>query len=454
MAEVTPPIFMDTNAVYSGDELALPYRDLVSEGYVTGLQVTERAAGGPNMSVDVSIGSCWVTGDSDTEAQPTYRCRTSSITNLVVSADGTNPKYVSIIAEVLDATFSGGSRLWRLRAVDGTPAGSPVVPAIPVNAIILAYILIPALDTAITNSQITDARKRAGLGGQIADPARQDYRLTGVSATPVMTADNTALTTVYLTPYKGDKISLADSSSRWREYAPGEISLAVTGRTADLPFDVFAYADGSAYDVALEFLNWTNATTRATGLTRVNGVWTKTGDVTRRYLGTIRARTGTTYSWVTQGTDAPVKLDLFNADNRIETGFMLKASTDSWAYTTATWRQAQGSVNYQVDIMVGLQEEMFSADLDVVCTNSTINIEREVGIGYDTTIAFTGLAGSNTTTVASQASTCVAKLRHQPTIGRHFYSWNEISTATGVCTWYGDNAALRLQSGLTGRWTC
>ncbi len=284
------------------------------------------------------------------------------------------------------------------------------------------------------------------------DPRRNDFRLSGVTATPVMTADNASLSTVFLCSYTGNSIALYDGA-QWQLVSPSsEPSLAVTGRTTDLPFDVFGYL--SSGTVVLEFLNWTNATTRATGLTRVNGVWTKTGDATRRYLGSIRARSATTFSWVLAGTDTPVKMDLYNADNRLDFAFTLKASTDTWAYTIATWRQAQASANYQVDIMVGLQEQFFEAVLLTSSRNSTISIPRQCGIGFDVTNAISGTSAATANTVASIECSQMARICNQPAIGRHFYAWLEISTATGTCTWIGDDAALRLQSGMTGNWTC
>lgn len=284
------------------------------------------------------------------------------------------------------------------------------------------------------------------------DPKQNDFRLTGVSVTPVMTADNTSLSTIYMTSYKGNRIALFDGTN-WQLVMPAsETSLAVTGRTTDLPFDIFCYNNAGV--ATLEFLDWTNSTTRATGLTRVDGVWTKTGDSTRRYLGSCRARSATTFSWVQNGTDAPVRLDLFNADNRVDVNFTLKTGTDTWAYTIATWRQAQGSTNAQVDIMVGLQEESFFADLTTTSANSTISIARNCGIGFDSTTVISGIAGAADNTVASINCVQTARVNNQPAIGRHFYAWLEISTASGTCTWQGDNGALRVQSGMTGYWTC
>jgi hypothetical protein len=171
-------------------------------------------------------------------------------------------------------------------------------------------------------------------------------------------------------------------------------------------------------------------------------------------VGSVRARSATTFHWVMNGADLPVKLDLFNADNRVEHSFTLKAGTNTWAYTIATWRQAQASANYQVDVMVGMQEEYFEATLQVTSRNSTISIARNVGIGFDSTTAFTGTTSATTNEVASIDCEQLARIKHQPVIGRHFYAWLEISTATGTCTWVGDDGALRIQSGLTGSYSC
>jgi len=170
VAEVTPPLFQDVNNIYSGDEFGLPYRDIMGEGVVEAgdLAVTQRGAGA-NLSVDVAAGACWIKGDADLNAQPTYRCRNNSVVNLAITPDGANPRIVRVVAEVLDTTFDGsGSRLWRLRAIHGTPAGSPVAPALPSTAISLATIAVTAGDADIVNGQITDLRTRAVVGGGLA----------------------------------------------------------------------------------------------------------------------------------------------------------------------------------------------------------------------------------------------------------------------------------------------
>jgi len=298
------------------------------------------------------------------------------------------------------------------------------------------------------------------LGVTPQGPSTNGFRLTGVSATPIMTADSTSLSTLYLTPYLGNQISLYNGAT-WDTLVSAEISLAVTGRTTDLPFDIFAY--NSAGVVTLEFLDWSNSTTRATALVRQDGIWSKTGSLTRRYVGTCRPRSATTFHWVRAGVDLPCKFDLFNMDNRVRQSFSLTATTNSWNYTTATWRQAQGSTNYQIDVVAGLEEEVFKSDLRVTSSNSTISIARYVGIGLDSTTALYlgtlynkgGTANATTTnTVANQSGAQLAGLFNTPTIGRHYYSWLEYSVASGTCTWLGDNGSTNVQSGMTGSWSC
>lgn len=192
MAELTP-LFMDVNDVYSGDELGLPYRDIVSEGVVNpaggGLLVSEKA-GGANLSVDVAIGSCWVKGDTDTLRQPTYRCLNDAVVNKGITPDGTNPRRVRVVAQVTDQTFTGSGRKWEILAIHGTPAGSPTLPALPDSAISLADILVAAADTAITNGEITDLRSAAAFGGS--SVAKRIILTPGAAALPDGSSGNLA----------------------------------------------------------------------------------------------------------------------------------------------------------------------------------------------------------------------------------------------------------------------
>ena len=416
------------------------------QGATEKVQLNTSAAG----SIDVVVD--YVKWDMTTGAPPvdSPQVKVASITTAadtdILGAAGANVSYRAKRIEIRNKHASVSNTLTFKRITAG-----------PVTTEGATFTLLPG-ELAIVNEQGTLFKYTANgeiyavASGGI-DPKTNDFRLSGVSATPIMVADSTTLSTIFLCQYRGNRIALFDGLN-WQLATPGaEVSLAVSGRTTDLPFDVFGFL--SAGVVTLEFLNWTNATTRATALARQDGVWTKSGDPTRRYLGSVRARSATTFHWVQRGVDLPVKFDLFNADNQNEANFSLIAGTNTWAYTTATWRQAQGSANYQVDVMVGLEDNDMCADLMVSSRNSTISIPRHVGIGFDsTTVLSPSINHGTANTVASIEASQAASIEHRPTVGRHFYAWLEISTATGTCTWIGDDGALRLQSGMAGNWKC
>src|SRR5690348_2195735 len=159
---------MDIDAVYSGDELGLPWRDIVGEAVVDPagghLAVTEHA-GTPNLSVDIAAGSAWILGDTNPDAQPCYRVRNDAVVNLGISPDPSLDRIVRIVAQITDETFVGTGRTWELQALHGTPAASPSAPALPDSALDLATILVAGGATSVVDADITDARATASVGG-------------------------------------------------------------------------------------------------------------------------------------------------------------------------------------------------------------------------------------------------------------------------------------------------
>src|SRR6266545_2105403 len=120
------------------------------------LKVTEN--GTPNLSVNVAAGRAALLG-TESAFQGAYFCDNRSTLNVAIAAaDPTNPRKDLVVAKVQDAAYSGVTNAWSLVVVTGTPAPSPAEPAVPANAMVLALVDVPANDTAITNSQITDRR--------------------------------------------------------------------------------------------------------------------------------------------------------------------------------------------------------------------------------------------------------------------------------------------------------
>ena len=257
-------------------------------------------------------------------------------------------------------------------------------------------------------------------------------RLTATTVTPVTTADVSAATSIYWTPYKGSRISLFDGAN-WNIRTFSEIAISISSCTASKPYDVFLY--DSSGTVTAETLVWTNTTTRATALVFQDGVLSKTGALTRRYVGSFFCNgTGG------QTDDTGVKRYVWNYYNRVQRPMVRMETTASWTYTTATVRQANGSTANQFDVMVGWAEVNFSVSINASAGNGTGGVAVSVGIGQDSTTAYLSTIPSMATTAGASrgALTCHANLN--PPIGRHVYSWNEWSTATGTTTWYGDDS--------------
>lgn len=262
------------------------------------------------------------------------------------------------------------------------------------------------------------------------DNGVNDFRLTLTSVTPVTTSDVTGATTIYCTPYKGNRIYLYDGTN-WNLRTSAEFSLALGTLTNGKPYDVFCYDNAGV--PTLEFLVWTNDTTRATALVYQDGRLVKSGAATRLYLGSFYTTAATTTE------DSLAKRYLYNYYNRVRRSMKVTDGTTTWTYTTATVRQANGNAANQLNYLQGVAEDDVEATISSQFTNSSSGIAVQVGIGFDSTSTFSGIP-----TVTANAANAVPDNAHGfyraiPAAGRHFLSWNEWSTATGTTTWTGTN---------------
>lgn len=137
-----------------------------SHGVVAGGDLAVTVSSGLQLSV--AAGACFVNGSSAT-AQGTYYGYNDAAyagANVLLTAHDAQPRIDLIIARVRDnAEDAGGSTLFELNKVTGTPAGSPSPPAVPSGSLVLAQVAVPATSGAVT---ITDKRVyAAALGGLI-----------------------------------------------------------------------------------------------------------------------------------------------------------------------------------------------------------------------------------------------------------------------------------------------
>ena len=275
-----------------------------------------------------------------------------------------------------------------------------------------------------------------------------DGRLTLESGVPVSTTSQTAKTTIYYTPYAGNRIALYDGSA-WVVAVFSEVSASLSGLIANTNYDVFGYSNSGA--LTLELVAWTNATTRATAVARQDGVLVKSGAATRRYLGTLRT-TGTTGQTefslggiAAGGTEA--KLYLWNTQNRVAVAAIVGETADTWTYGTATVRAANNSTGMRVSFVQGGNVEPARASYGGALATGTAY--ASLGVGLDSTSAFSGLPGAlpGSGTVGSAFGLYDALTEE----GYHYLQALELSSA-GTATFYGDNGApSNCQNGLVFR---
>jgi hypothetical protein len=271
------------------------------------------------------------------------------------------------------------------------------------------------------------------------DPTTFGHRLTGLTGIAVPAGDISAITSIYLTPCTSTLMGLYDGS-RWVLRETAQITIALGTLTATLPYDVYVVWNGTA--VAVELLAWTSDVARATNLTTQNGVLVKTGDATRRYIGTIRTTTTTTTE------DSKTKRFIWNQYNQVRRQLYIAETTASWAYTTATMRQTRATATNKFEYVTGDPATLLRAMAYSIYSSSSI-VAACSGIGIDQIISNVAILTGGDNTASGAAIKSNAEYEGYPGYGYHAVNWLEYG-GTG-CTFYGTNSLAQLyQSGMSG----
>lgn len=299
-----------------------------------------------------------------------------------------------------------------------------------------------------------------------------EFRLTLTTATPVLTTDSQS-STIYYTPYTGGYLTTWDGSV-WTGSVQSEVSQTLadntkspSAATSGNNYDYFYWLDSGTFRCT-RGPAWTSGTARGSGagtteLVRVNGVWMNANAITNGaaaqrgvYVGTIATQTGPVVNMqfnvnAAAGGTLPA-LYLWNMYNRVLMSSMCKDSTDSWTYTTKTWRAANNSNSNRVLYVLGLNEDSIRANYLAIFSNTSGSVTGYAGIGLDVTNAFSGIVQSQTTVSNSATTFSTSGFYYGASggIGQRFVQAIEASTASGTTTWYGDNAEPTFtQTGLT-----
>lgn len=257
-------------------------------------------------------------------------------------------------------------------------------------------------------------------------------RLTLLSGNPVPSADVTVASTLYYTPFVNDTISLF-ANGLWSNFGFPEISLALTGLTVTNPYDVFIYSNSGV--PTLQTVAWSSPTARATALARVGGTLVKSGDPTKRYIGTIQM------SATSQCEDSAAKRYVYNQYNKMPRTLRVKDATANWSYNSATLHAANASNSNRVALINGGLTGIAELEVDLEVSTLPDLSGAKVAIGVDSVTTAHADCVISSSAVAAIIPT--ARLNHHPAIGFHYFQWLE--SGLGPVTFSGGTL-----SGITG----
>jgi hypothetical protein len=295
-------------------------------------------------------------------------------------------------------------------------------------------------------------------------------RLTLTSATPVLSSDVSGATTVYYTPYLDQWAPLYDGTAFVMTNLGGELSQATTDTakspaacTTNSNYDLFLWNDNGTLRCT-RGPAWSSSTSRGTGagtteLERVQGIWVNKVAITNgpaaqrgTYVGTIRTNASSQVDFKLGGAGAGGTkgvLGIWNAYNRRRVLAYAAETTDSWTYTTNTWRQANNSSGNQIDLVRGLNEDLVQASVLSLLSHSAGGFWAAVGVGISSSTVNSAQV-SGTGSFSGSASSCTAQYAGNPGIGLYEIRRLEIvqAAATGTMTWYGDGGQTFFNTGI------
>jgi hypothetical protein len=191
-------------------------------------------------------------------------------------------------------------------------------------------------------------------------------RLTVTSGSPIVSTSTTS-STLYYTPFGGNQVYLY-TGTIWNRYTLTERSLALSGLTTNLPYDVFLYDNSGT--LTLETTAWTDNVTRATALVFQDGILVRSGATTRRYVGTIYpiSATQVTQGPATVATNTGFINSVYNYYNKVHGVYQnSNGVTFTAASSTTPWY-----TNAAIGVINGYDDDFtWTTEMMMVITNST-----------------------------------------------------------------------------------
>lgn len=257
-------------------------------------------------------------------------------------------------------------------------------------------------------SGVTDVN---GITGSVKLYGPPQGRLTLTSGLAVMTSSVTGATTYYYTPSNGNMIAVYDGTN-FVPFVFSELSQATTDTTkapaavtTNSNYDLYVGLSGGV-PALFRSPAWASNTSRGTGAgtaeqvivggIRMNAQAITNGPAAQRgiYVGTIRTNGTSTVDFLVGGSASggvAGSMCVWNMYNRSLSTMIVIDTGVQYTYSSGvTFRQARASAGNQASFVVGSSEDAFNSSYsNRVDTAAVAGSFGQVGIGFDTTSAFT-----------------------------------------------------------------
>ena len=391
-------------------------------------------------------------------------------------ASGYFPRaYLAAGTYKLRAVTSADVLIWQDDNIDtGLPAGTGALPisrggtGATTAAAARAALDVPSNSelTAIT----TEVAATTALVNALVQPP-QGY-LTMTSATPIITSDVSAGTAVYYTPDAGNIVPIW-SGTAFVSNAVSELTLTLNANhLANTIYDLFVTLN-SGTPILVTGPAWNTSTAgagnRSTGagtteLESYSGVKVNKYDMTARNGATTYAITARQATYVgsmsMDGTNGQLtchvtwgqsrKWGLWNAYNRKRILLRAGDSTASWTYVSLTIRQSRATAGNTLQIFSGLAEPRYVLEFVQRVKVVEANAGAAVGIGLNSTTAFSGTRGYQAITSNTNEFTPTAKYLMLASLGKNDINSLETTSAGTGSTLYGTEDYMCLSADWMG----